>query len=149
MPCSSNSIRLLTTPSKGGCGHSLWGTSLLCFPLCLAIKATFSVSSNSVSAFLFSIGVQRQLIFWQQLPGNFHLLLGQPQKSKKTNKQTNKQAIVFKSQPVGLSPKLIFPRFASHQSRRLVSLWLQFNINLLLFKYLKPSQYLLPLSLNH
>jgi len=62
-PCSPNTIRLLTMPSKGG-GHSPWGTSLLCFPLCLASKATSSVSSNSVSEFLFGIHVQRQPKFW-------------------------------------------------------------------------------------
>ena len=29
------------------------------------MKATFSISSNSVSMFLFGIGAQRQPIFWQ------------------------------------------------------------------------------------
>ena len=63
-PCSSNTIRLLNTPSKGA--HSTWDTSLLGSPLSLAIKATFSVSYNSESAFLFGISVQRQLRFQQQ-----------------------------------------------------------------------------------
>ena len=35
------------------------------FPLCLAITAVFSVSSNSVSAFLFGIDVQREPMFLQ------------------------------------------------------------------------------------
>ena len=45
-------------PLQGGL--SPWGTNLLCSPLCLEIKATFSVSFNSVSTFLFGIGLQRQ-----------------------------------------------------------------------------------------
>ena len=71
MPCSSDTLRPLTAPSKGGEG---WGATVLealafcvCSPLCLAIAMTFSVSSNSVSTCLFGIGVQRQSRFRQQL----------------------------------------------------------------------------------
>lgn len=38
--CFPNILRFLTSPSKRG--RSPWGTRLMCSPLCLAIKTTFS-----------------------------------------------------------------------------------------------------------
>ena len=70
MACFSNTLTP-HYPLQGG--PSPWDTRLLCSPLCLAMKATFSVSSNSVSAFLFGIMYRGSRIFWQQLclsPGN-------------------------------------------------------------------------------
>ena len=73
-PCSSNTVRLLTNPSKGG-GHNPWGTSLLC-PLFAWQLTTFSVSSSSVSEFPFGLSGQRQPTFWQQYCGKSDVFAG-------------------------------------------------------------------------
>ena len=56
-----DTLRCLTAPCRG---HSPGGASLLC-PL-FAIRATFSVSSNSDSVFLFGLSGQRQPRFQQR-----------------------------------------------------------------------------------
>ena len=62
-----NCHELITPCSKVGVGYDTWGTRLLCSPHCLIIKVTFFVSSNSVSAFLFGVTVQRQPRFLAML----------------------------------------------------------------------------------
>ena len=56
--------RVLITPSRSG--EPSPEALACCVPSCLPSKATFSVSFNSVSMFLLSICVQRQLILCQQ-----------------------------------------------------------------------------------
>ena len=49
---------------EGGGGHSPWGASLLCLPLCQAEKSShLSLPPKSVSDFLFGIGAQRSRDF--------------------------------------------------------------------------------------
>ena len=55
-------------PMPQGGGHSSWGASLLCSPLCLAKnKATLSFSSKTLSPYLISAPVYRQPRFWHHL----------------------------------------------------------------------------------